>query len=75
MSHALPLWQQIALDLFAPPILTALWWLQSRGWAGFAQGGALSERTKLRQDRSFWIVLAVLYLTMFGGTAYFNLVP
>jgi hypothetical protein len=29
---ALPLGQQIALDLVAPPIVTAIWWLLARGW-------------------------------------------
>jgi len=72
MNHALPLWQQIALDLVAPPILAILWWLQSRGWAGLVQGGETSETTKHRQSRGFWIVLGGIYLIMFGATAYYN---
>jgi hypothetical protein len=74
MKHALPLWQQIALDLVAPPVLTVLWWVQSRGWAGLVHGGEPTETTKLRQNRGFWIVMGALYLIMFAVTAYYNFV-
>jgi hypothetical protein len=70
---ALPIGQQILLDVVAPPILTALWWLFSRGWAYVIQGGTVSVRTKGRQGKGVWIVLGALYLIMFGATAYFNL--
>jgi hypothetical protein len=70
---ALPIGQQIVLDIVAPPILTALWWLFSRGWANAVQGGDVSEMTRDRQGKGLWIVLAGLYLIMFGATAYFNL--
>lgn len=72
MNHALPLWQQFLLDLIAPPVLTLLWWLQSRGWAGVVQGGEPSQMTKLRQDRGFWLVLGILYLIMIAATTYYN---
>jgi len=71
---ALPISQQILLDTLAPPILTGLWWLFSRGWANVVQGGDVSEMTKSRQGKGVWIVLTALYLIMFGATAYFNLV-
>jgi hypothetical protein len=73
-NQALPIYQQIILDISAPPVLAAIWWFQSRGSANIIQGGEPSERTKLRQSRGFWIVLGALYLLMFGATAYFNLV-
>jgi hypothetical protein len=75
MNHALPIWQQIALDLFAPPIITALWWLKSRDWAEVVHRGDISETTKHRQNKGFWIVLGVLYLIAFAVTAYFNIIP
>jgi len=71
---ALPIAQQIMLDVLAPPVLTGLWWLFSRGWAGAVQGGNVSEMTKARQGKGVWVVLGMLYLIMFGATAYFNLV-
>ena len=69
---ALPMSQQILPDVISPPILAALWWSFSRGWANTVQGGEVSQRTKLRQKRGFWIVLIGLYLLMFGATVYFN---
>jgi hypothetical protein len=70
---ALPIAQQILLDIVAPPVLTGFWWLSSREWARSIQGEEISETTKSRQSRGFWIVLGMLYLIMFGGTTYFNL--
>jgi hypothetical protein len=71
---ALPISQQILLDIFAPPVLTGFWWLSSRGWARTIQGEEISEATKSRQKKGFWIVLGMLYLIMFSATAYFNLI-
>jgi hypothetical protein len=70
---ALPIAQQILLDIVAPPVLTGFWWLSSRGLARSLQGEEISEATKFRQSRGFWIALGMLYLIMFGGTTYFNL--
>ncbi len=36
---ALPLSQQILLDIFVPPAGTLVWWLMSRVWASAIQGG------------------------------------
>ena len=69
-TGALPLGQIIALDLFIPPIGTCIWWLMSRGWAGFVQGGSVSENTKKRQKWEFWSILLAAYLLMFGITIY-----
>ena len=70
---ALPLIQQFALDVCAPPVLAAIWWLQGRSNALDLQSGQASEETQSRQKKGFWLVLGVLYLLMFGATAYFNL--
>ncbi len=67
---ALPIAQQILLDIVAPPIGAGLWWLMSRGWAHSIQGVDVSEMTKSRQSKGFWIVLGVSYLIMFSVTAY-----
>ncbi len=72
-SGALPLTQQILLDLVIPPLGAAAWSLMARGWAAIAQGGAISEQTKRRQKREFWGLLIAAYLLMFGITIYAQL--
>lgn len=67
---ALPIDEQILLDLIVPPVGSALWLMMSRGWASTVQGGTISERTKKRQKAEFWIILSAVYLLMFGITIY-----
>jgi hypothetical protein len=62
---ALPVPQLILLDLVAPPILTGIWWMMARGWAGAIRGGSASARTKERQAQEFWVLLAVCYALAF----------
>jgi hypothetical protein len=69
----MPVAQQILLDIIVPPVVAGLWWLMSRGWAGIVQAGTVSETTKTRQHKLFWVVLMVFYLLAFGTTAYYNL--
>ena len=69
-AGALPISEQLLLDVFVPPIGAAVWWLMSRGLAGALQGGNTSATTKKRQKWEFWIILAVAYLLMFGITIY-----
>jgi hypothetical protein len=69
-ANALPLGQLLLLDIFFPPIGAMLWWLMARGWAGFVQGGNVSDRTKARQRMEFWFALGGVYLIMFGVTLY-----
>ena len=70
MHTRLPLFQQFVLDTIAPPILTVIWLVLSRGWAGIIQSGNISKTTKDRQSIEFWIVLSVLHSIMFGITLY-----
>jgi hypothetical protein len=70
LAGALPVWQQILLDLFVPPIGAVVWWLCSRGWALTIQGSAVSEQTRKREKRGAIILLAIAYLLMFGITIY-----
>lgn len=70
---ALPLIEQIAIDTVAPPIGTCLWWLMSRGTAGALQKETISQKTKSRLNKGFWMVLAFTYALMFGATAYYNI--
>lgn len=70
---ALPLSQQIVLDLLLPPVAAALWWVVSTGWARLAQGGRISEKTKIVRRKMFWILLAGAYALMFGITIYASL--
>lgn len=67
--------QQVLLDVVAPPVGASLWWLMSRGWAGAVQGSNVSETTRKRQRRLFWVVLGMLYLLMFGTTLYYSVYP
>ena len=53
--------QGIIILILAPPLVTVLWWLLSRGWATTVQGGNISERTRKRQSFEFWIVLGAGY--------------
>jgi hypothetical protein len=68
----MPLIQQYLLDLVAPPVLTCVWWLFSRGTATVFQGGRVSERTKGWLSKGFIVVLVGTYLIMFGGTTYLH---
>jgi hypothetical protein len=70
---ALPLYQQLLLDLIAPPIVAGLWWAFSRAWAIAVQGQPISVKTRTRQARLFWIALIIFYLTMISVTAFANL--
>jgi hypothetical protein len=67
---ALPLSQIVALDVLVPPIGTCLWWLMARGWAMSVQGGNVSETTKKREKREFWLALVIAYVLGFGITIY-----
>jgi hypothetical protein len=67
---ALPLSQQILLDVFVPPIGTLVWWLMSRGWATAVQGGEVSETTRKRQKKIALALLIIVYVLGFGITIY-----
>ena len=70
MRAPIPIAQQILLDIVIPPIGTCIWWLMARGWAGFVQTRNVSDKTKSRQRREFWIIMLATYLIMFGITIY-----
>jgi hypothetical protein len=67
---ALPIHEQILLDLLIPLAGAVLWRLMARGWAGVVQGAEISEETKKRQKREFWLLLIAGYALMFGITIY-----
>jgi len=67
---ALPLSQQILLDIFVPPAGTLVWWLMSRVWASAVQGGEVSQTTRKRQKRLAVGLLVAVYVLMFGITIY-----
>ena len=64
--------QQYLMDMVAPPIIASLWWVFSRGWAIAVQAGTVSDRTRIRQKSGFFLVLALLYVLMFGATTYLH---
>ena len=72
---AAPLIDQLILDIVGPPIMAALWWLGSRGLGLTIQGGTVSERTKQRQKKEFWVLLLLMYVLAFGLTIYVDLTP
>jgi hypothetical protein len=58
---ALPIQQQILVDLIAPPVGAFLWRLMAAGRAV-----APSEEAKRRKSNEFWVVLILGYALMFG---------
>ena len=65
---ALPIQQQILVDLIAPPVGALLWKLMARGRATAPDEDA--SETLRRRSNEFWAVLIVGYLLMFGITLY-----
>jgi len=70
---ALPLYQQILLAVFFPPVGAVFWWLMSRGLASAAQGGAVNQRTERRQKIEFWVLLLIVYAMSFAIIIYARL--
>ena len=68
-SGALPIQQQILVDLIAPPVGALLWRFFAGGWAGGRAEDA-SEETRRRRASEFWVVLIVGYFMMFGISLY-----
>jgi hypothetical protein len=70
LRHApLPLYQALLLDIFAPPIMTGLWWLMSKGKQaelGTTDDPAVQGWTE-SLGKSF---LIVMYVFFFGLTIY-----
>lgn len=67
---ALPIYQQIFLDVFIPPIGAVLWRFMAGGWASTVQGGKVSEVTRRRQSYEFWVILCLGYAIAFGIAIY-----
>jgi hypothetical protein len=63
---ALPIQQQILVDLIAPPVGALLWRLVTRGLGGMARARDASPETRRRQSREFLGILILGYLLMFG---------
>lgn len=66
---ALPIQQQILVDLIAPPIGAILWRWMTGGWSG-GQGRYASAETRRRRSTEFWVVLILGYALMFGMSLY-----
>jgi hypothetical protein len=63
---AAPLGEQIAILVLGPPIMSCMWWVMSRGRAMSIQGGAVSETTKRRQKKEFWVIFILMYVMLAG---------
>jgi hypothetical protein len=66
---ALPIQQQILVDLITPPVGALLWRFMTRGGAG-ARVEETSEETRRRKSSEFWVVLLLGYALMFGISLY-----
>ena len=62
--------RQILVDLSAPPVISAIFWLMARGWVASTGSGDTTILTKQKLKIEFRIVLALLYLAVFGKTLY-----
>jgi len=70
---AAPLSEQLIIVVLGAPIMAALWWLASRGFGKAVQGGSVSDRTKKRQKKAFWVLLATMNALGFGIILYATL--
>lgn len=68
-SGALPINQQIVLDLLVPPAVTAVWWLLTGGWS-IVLGESASPNVVGRKRPATLDVLAVCYIVAFSITIY-----
>jgi hypothetical protein len=62
--------KQIVFDLSAPPMIAGIFWLMARGWVASIGSGETTALTKQKLKIEFRIVLALLYLAVFGETLY-----
>ena len=62
--------KQILVDLSAPPLLAGIFWLMARGWVASIGTGDITTQTKQKLKIECRIVLALLYLVVFGKTLY-----
>ena len=69
-AGAASLSNQLLTDLLVPPVVAALWWVLSRGWAASVQDASVSQRTRRRQTVGFWLVLALAFAAMMSMTIY-----
>ncbi len=69
-SDVAPLGQQILVVLFGPPVMAALIWVLSRGWAAGIQAGNISDATKQRQKLLFWYLLFFFYVILIAMYSY-----
>jgi hypothetical protein len=51
--------------LVGPPCVSLLTWLLTRGWTSMMMRGRTTPRIVMWQKYDFWIILAILYVTMF----------
>lgn len=67
---ALPISDQILLDIIIPPAGAVAWWIAARGWAMCVQENGIPQETRTRQKWGFWALLGIVYLLSFGITIY-----
>lgn len=58
-----PLWFKLVGLAVLPPIIACWFWIQVRGEALLIWRGRPSERTKDREKKEFWLLLAFLYVS------------
>jgi len=67
---ALPLSQQILLDLIVPPVITIVWGLMPHGWVRAIRRSEGHGSAKQIPWFEFWLILGLCYFVMFGLTIY-----
>jgi hypothetical protein len=69
IGTALPLYQQILIDVCLPPVMTAIFWLILKAPAR-ALGNSDNPAAKGWSNSRVWVLLATLYAIMFSVTIY-----
>lgn len=64
---ALPIGEQVLLDLLVPPAVTAIWWLLAGGWSALL-GTSDSSAVMSWKKPATWMVLAICYVVAFSVT-------
>lgn len=65
-----PAWFKILVALLIPPVAACIFWVQVRGEALLIWRGKPSQRTKNREKKEFWLLLAFGYVVAIAGIAF-----
>jgi hypothetical protein len=66
MQSPYPLWQQLLIIFFLPPLGALVFGIFARGWANVVQGGKVTEKTTLRQRKEVLAMVLAGWIVGFG---------